>query len=140
MKRTLFTFAALLFCLNAYCQTLSFKDIVHLHDRKNAKEYLESKSFIKFDSDNGKSVDYVINGRTDKEETITVASQNRIAYRTSNISYAEALFKQIKNKYRKISGFDEPNFKLYQFGDPHFLITVNIEKGKSFQSIAIEWK
>jgi hypothetical protein len=139
MKLTLITFVALLFSAKAYCQTLTFEEIIHLHDRQDIKQYLKSKSFLLLSAEEN-SFDYIINGRTDNEETINIFRNKAIGYSTRNISYAEELLKQIKNKYHKISGFDEPKYKLYQFGDPNMVITVNIEKGKSSNSIAIEWK
>lgn len=140
--KTLITIAAVLFCFNVYSQTLSFAQIVHLHSNKDAEKFLISKSFTSLQPAdyNGKDLEYEINTRTSNEEQVYVTGRRGVAYETRNLAYIESLLKQIKAKYHRISGFDEPNFKFYQFGDPNFLITVNIEKGKSRHSIAVEWK
>lgn len=140
--KTLFTIVAVFFSFNAYSQTLSFAELVHLHSRKDAEKFLISKSFtsLRAPAYNGKNLEYVINSRTENEEEIDISGQSGIAYMTRNPDYVKFLLNQIKTKYHKVSGFDEPNFKFYQFGDPNFLITVNLEKGKTRHSIAIEWK
>ncbi len=136
MKKALFTIACFLFCLNANCQNLTFYELIHLYNRTDIPKYLNSKSFVitQYHSTQGEPIDfYVINGGTDKEEKINVSDRG-VYYTTRNVAYVNSLVKQIKNKYHKISGFDEPNYKLYQFGDPYLLITVNVEKGKSSHS------
>jgi hypothetical protein len=143
--KTLFTIAAILFSFNVYSQTLSFAEIVHLHSRKDAEKFLVSKSFTSPHAGDHveKNSKFVINSGTDNEEQIEITklkSEAYVSYMTLNPAYIESLLKQIKAKYHKVSAFDEPNFKFYQFGNPDFLITVNLEKGKRFHSVVIKWE
>lgn len=131
------------FCVSAYGQSLSFNQIYALRGKRDAGEFLTKRSFtvLYYPVTGHDTIHYyVLNEGSSEQEKIDFDYRS-VGYSTFDSNNVESLLKQIQNKYHKIAGYDEPEFKFYQFGDTQLVITVDISKkrGQS-SSVSIVWQ
>jgi hypothetical protein len=97
MKKLLLVASCMLFCIHAYCQSLSVNDFAGLLSQQNVGSYLKSKSFepLGLAKTKGPFATYIKNINTNNEEKLYFRGPT-LSYLTKNKAYMNNLLKQFQ--------------------------------------------
>ncbi len=137
MKKLLFFIPALLFCVNTFGQTLTFKDLLNLANGQDVKAYLISKSFTLTDNTDKIEFYYLNKGTKSEQRVMYVPNKNGISYNTRDLHYVNGIIKEAGKKLHLMLTDDNSQTTFYSFSGLNVDLHININKIQGVGVISI---